>query len=1293
MIPCNIASHICLMDTMIIGLYEYYCTYRMMVINVLICYIILTSQYAHGIVININSDDGTNNTECCVNGKCLCSSMYTALVNIGSNTMINITSKSVALNNTTTMGSGKLTNITITGSNVTVICNNSGSVYCESCDNVKIEGITWDRCGGPNGTHAGVTFNGTSNISLVNCAFQHSQITAVSLLKFSETVLIQGCIFSSNYKALNITTVPQVFTKSSNITVTITESYFHNNGLSDNTVSQYSLSININGTLVVNCNLNFEKTKFMSNRNAAYISVAIYGSTNILLKEILVFNSSLFANDSLYGSGIAIFPGTFIGDIVLSVVSSNFSNNEGSSLLCYALSGNRVLATINDSTFSDTTPSNYAYLGMSAVAIFPHADDISEIMFNRVQFNNNLIGVPAYTYLKGTTGAAAIIALRGKVKITLSMVNFTSNQYTGYDGGALFIFLRDEKNFSVSYDIRLEKCKFVSNVSPGHGAALYIYSEDFRTSSIDIIDTRFDQNIASSSIVYIEQLVRNSEEDRIQVQLNSSTFTNNIASSMYLSSCDVTLSGVILFKNNTAENGGAMYINQGTRVAIHDGAIIQFIDNSAMMNGGAIYVDFLCNKDNIFYYHNSSIKLRGMCTFINNSATFAGNSLYFNIPRLCPINTNISDSDSILHVPCQFNYSQPVNGTMMQHIPCDLDYTLFNLTGAPIVTSPHELRLYFPYNEGLNISNTSDYNVYFVKRSSFGQLKFTGSVFDLFGKPTQPMTFSVKLQCSNITECSTYSVSVINSNLLRYQTVNNFTHLSIDFSGERIKTKSINVTIMFISALSYSYIASKINASVVVELLPCYEHPGHIYSEDLHTCICYHANIKCSNDVNEIKRGFWFGSIASKATTSLCPNHYCKFTNGKQTSEGYIELPNTINAQCNHHRVGRACGECSSGYTLSYDFTDCISVHHCGVKWTALVTASTCLYWIAIVVGVFICFNFQISLGHLYGIIYYYSTVNVLLDNNPYISDGAFQFASIPSSFAQLTPKFLGKLCFVKGLSGIDQLFIHYSHAVAVSLLLLSIVIAARYSNRITVFVSRCIIRVICLLILLAYTSIVSTSLQLLLPLKFTDIKEWYTYSSPQIQYFHGRHAVYCVVAIICEAGVGIGLPVLLLLEPLLRKKINFIRIKPLLDQFQGCYKDKYRWFAAYYLICRHVIFLIVYAQAFNENYYNMLFYLQAACAVIAFIHILIWPYQNKVLNQLDAIMLFLMVLLSNADSFPFPEDVAKDVIILVKVMLPLILIIMLTIKNVLHSCIKKKHHDYMPINDEGAVAEENNTR
>ena len=146
-------------------------------------------------------------------------------------------------------------------------------------------------------------------------------------------------------------------------------------------------------------------------------------------------------------------------------------------------------------------------------------------------------------------------------------------------------------------------------------------------------------------------------------------------------------------------------------------------------------------------------------------------------------------------------------------------------------------------------------------------------------------------------------------------------------------------------------------------------------------------------------------------------------------------------------------------------------------------------------------------------------------------------------------------------------------------------IIACRKFN-IAQHYSQCIICVICLLILLSYTSLASTSLQLLRPLRFTDVDQVYTYASPHIRYFHGCHAIYGIVAVICELVVGIALPLLLLLEPLLSRKINFIKIKPLLDQFQGCYKDKYHWMAANYLIRHQVIMLIVLVG--NSNYYNM---------------------------------------------------------------------------------------------------------
>ena len=1165
------------------------------------------------------------------------------------------------------------------------MCNNSGSVYCESCDHVIIEGITWDRCGDPNGTNiAGVTFNGTSNILLVNCTFQHSQLPAVALLEVSEYVSIHSCKFLSNIPLhdfsdtigiLSITRSLPPSSNRSNITAEIVDSYFYDNGYFDSSnKSILSLYISILQTSIFNCNIFLAKSTFMSNRDAIFININILRLVNIQLTEMLVVNNSFYNN--IIGAGIILFINSNTSNVTFSILYSNFSDNHGCSLWCY-LTVNEISFTIDSANFTNSKPIDI-HSTVPIIISDLHAITKSTITFYKVQFSN--FTVPEYDPADDSTGVA-ITTTGGDVNINMYMVNFTSNKYFGNHGNILHIELsgNDKSNSNIS----LRHCEFVSNVSPDDGAVLYIGMIHFHSSYVQIVENRFDQNIAGNGIVYITQNGCTQKGNVImQVFVTASEFTNNVASSMYLSACKLKLSGTVFFKNNTARNGGAMYVDQGTIITIDDNATVQFIGNTATLNGGAIYVDLLCkgliSKIPFWYDHflNCSVM------FINNSAIIAGNSIYLTIPEFCSVNTNINDLHSILHVPCQFNYSQPVDGKMM-NIPCDVDYTLLNGTGAPIVTSPHELRLYFPFNDGYNVSVTSDYKIYFISNNILGHpVKFTGAVFDYFGKPTEPTLFNIQMQYLYDTNLFEYSLIGGNRNHLLIQSVDNVTVLSINFRGKKIDpvNKSINL-IVTLKSLAYSH--DNVNVTLVVEIVPCANHPGYTYSEMSQTCVCYHANVKCYADGNEIKRGYWFGSIASKTTTSLCPNHYCKLTDRKQTSEGYFELPNTIDAQCNDHRVGRACGKCKSGYTLSYDSTDCIRVDQCGTGWTVLVIILTFLYWIIIVVGVFslMYFKFQISSGYLYGIIYYYSMVGILLNNNPYVSDDAFEFVSILSSFAQLTPQFLGKICFMKDLSGIDQLFIHYSHAVGVSILLLLIVVSARFSTRITLFVSRCIIRVICLLMLLSYTSIASTSLQLLLPLKFTDIKEWYTYSSPSIQYLHGRHAVYGIVAVLCELVVGIGLPMLLLLEPFLNRKINFIRIKPLLDQFQGCYKDKYRWFASYYLICRQVIFLIMYL--FSSNYYNMLFYLQTACLIIAMIHLSIQPYQDELLNTLDGIMLSLIVLEVNINTFSFLKNVTTE-IVLVIMLLPFILFGIIAVKRLSHYCFKKWHYrHYNPINDD----------
>ena len=253
---------------------------------------------------------------------------------------------------------------------------------------------------------------------------------------------------------------------------------------------------------------------------------------------------------------------------------------------------------------------------------------------------------------------------------------------------------------------------------------------------------------------------------------------------------------------------------------------------------------------------------------------------------------------------------------------------------------------------------------------------------------------------------------------------------------------------------------------------------------------------------------------------------------------------------------------------MSFDSPECVNVDSCTAGQKVLVILLTVTYWIVMVALVFAMMYYKVPIGYLYSITYYYSIVDILLSENLQASKGLHLTVTIMSSFSKITPQFLGELCLTTGMSGIDQYFIHYMHPTAVILILVIISLSAKSSRRISVFISRGIIHVICLLLLLSYTSIASTSLLLMRSLKFHGIDKMYTYLSPDIEYLHGHHLAYGIVALVCIIIVAVGLPLLLTLKPVLNHKIDFTKIKPLLDQFQGCYKDKYRCFAGYYMIC-----------------------------------------------------------------------------------------------------------------------------
>ena len=86
-----------------------------------------------------------------------------------------------------------------------------------------------------------------------------------------------------------------------------------------------------------------------------------------------------------------------------------------------------------------------------------------------------------------------------------------------------------------------------------------------------------------------------------------------------------------------------------------------------------------------------------------------------------------------------------------------------------------------------------------------------------------------------------------------------------------------------------------------------------------------------------------------------------------------------------------------------------------------------------------------------------------------------------------------------------------------------------------------------------------------------------------------------------------------------------------------------------------------------------MLFYLQTACVVIAVIHIWFQPYQNELLNALDGVMLLIMVLVVNINTFTFLQDATTEVSVIL-VLLPLVIFFMVAVKKIIHTYFGKKY-------------------
>ena len=293
-----------------------------------------------------------------------------------------------------------------------------------------------------------------------------------------------------------------------------------------------------------------------------------------------------------------------------------------------------------------------------------------------------------------------------------------------------------------------------------------------------------------------------------------------------------------------------------------------------------------------------------------------------------------------------------------------------------------------------------------------------------------------------------------------------------------------------------------------------------------------------------------------------CPFHYCL----PHSSHHNFSTPNS---QCQFNRSGLLCGHCQQGLSTVYSSSHC---QHCSSIFLLLIIPIAVVG--VILVLLLFALNLTVTDGTINGFILY---VNIISINTPMFFTELNHFT--PSyTFISLANLDLGiQTCFYDGMDDYAKMWLQLAFPFYLIFIATLIIITSRYSIRIQRLTARRALPVLATLFLLSYTKILRIVSSVLffystithLPSKHTTLV-WSV--DANVPLFGVRFTILFIVCLILFL-ILVPFKVILLFTRKLSRFKFISKFKPLLDAYQGPYKDKYYYWTGLQLLIRAVFF------------------------------------------------------------------------------------------------------------------------
>ena len=910
---------------------------------------------------------------------------------------------------------------------------------------------------------------------------------------------------------------------------------------------------------------------------------------NITFYKILFFFYSLVTvsfNKCIFTGGdspLVHIEGLYIADVYNLTISNCLFRNNDAQLALIVIESDVSNVEISGCEFYQNTGQDYLIF----INKQTHNLTISNCLFR----NNDV--------------QSALIMIDYVLKVTISGCEFDQNKGQRYliEGFVGYFFdmdncriygndLKDAIIISESLNsesmFTISNCLFSNNTS---GENIFeIMSNRLHMSNINLISNKIKW--IEYSIIRVTAIHPTHEQSLYICNIN---FINNTATGLKLTEVIVFLNN-ITFYNNTGVYGGGMSL-YGT--IIHLAGPLIFERNTALF-GGAIYIA-TARIFNVAYKCTTFEQI----TFSSNSAGTLGADVF------------IEDGFSVIDI-------------IYTTFPCSREYVSNHVRGDHIISGP--------YNITINPQTNSAITLFPGQK-----LTYSAKVTDYFGNLTSCLV-NINLECGN-KFCEHVQLTGESQSLLS----------TSNFTTNRYLTS--NVEHECLVKLQFSRLDTNVEVYANVNIIACplgYVFQTSQISQPIQgTCGCVDIasdDVQCDFvlGVACIRHGYWLGKINADDVledtligTAPCQYPYCKadllpcsITGLAQT---YNQLPIAQDEQCNGLYGGLLCRSCREDAVFSFEAVNCIPSSNCK-PWQPYVTLVLVVVF-QLVLGFSIVLvlkaSFKTGVGHLYGPLFFIAVLRLVPFGyyNEYVE--LKLTVSIFQTVLFLNLEAFGQIpwCFFTNINPLLNYSLHFLGPFIIAVVLLSTVLLARYYPRQFLSLQSSPIQAICLLILFSFWSVSDTCIQLLKPTTtLSGVKGWRVALQPNIQYLKDPyHIVTWIISTVLLILLLVPFILLLFLSPFLRRKFNLTRIQPLLDAFQSCYDDKFRWYSGVYLLSWIILNI-------NMPYYGM----QIILVALGTLHFMIQPYKYRWLNIFDTVLLVnlnLFVFLTTVNS---PNSIHK---------------------------------------------------